>query len=262
MNLVSIFGLVFVLVTAGLIVFFATIKRNRTGAQLFRDIAAFERIRKAVGLAVEAGDRLQVTLGWGNPLSSEFTAGLVGLSILDQITRAASVGDRPPIATSGEGTLAVLSQDTYRSANRSLGANPIIRAANAQLTGTTPYSYAAGVLPLFRDEQISTNIAAGHFGPEIALIHDAADRKGALTVAGSDNLPAQAVIYATAEEPLIGEELYAGGAYLGAGHAHEASLRAQDVLRLAVIVILLLGTLASLTGLDRLILNLIPGTTP
>lgn len=259
MNLLYILGLLFVLVAAGLIIFFATIKRNRSGVQLFREIPVFSRIRKSVGLAVEAGDRLQVALGSGNPLSIQFTPGLIGLTMLDRVTRAASVSDRPPIAASGEGTLTILSQDTYRRANRDLGANPVIHPALARMVGTTPFSYAAGIMPLFKDEQISTNIAAGHFGPEIALIHDAAERRGALTVAGTDDLTGQAVIYATAQEPLIGEEIFAGGAYLGAGNSHEASLRAQDILRLAVIGILIVGAIARLTGLDQLVIRLIPG---
>jgi hypothetical protein len=261
-NLLYILGLLFVLAAAGLIIFFATARRNKTGAKLFRDIPAFDRIRKAIGLAVEAGDRLQVTLGWGNPLSTDFTSGLIGLTMLDRITRAASVSDRPPVATSGEGVLTILSQDTYRSANRALGGNPVIQPYLARMVGTTPFSYAAGTMPLFKDEQVSTIVAAGHFGPEIALIHDAADRKGALTVAGSENLSAQAVIYATAEEPLIGEEIYAGGAYLGAGNSHDASLRAQDILRMVVIGLLVVGSLARLFKLDVLILNMIPGLNP
>lgn len=258
-NLLYLLGLIIVLIAAGLIAYFALFKRNRAGVQLFREIPVFARIRKSVGLAVEAGDRLQVTLGTGNPLSTQFTPGLIGLTMLDRVTRAASVSDRPPIATSGESTLTILSQDTYRKTKRDLGANPVIQPAIARMVGTTPLSYAAGVMPLFKDEQISTNIAAGHFGPEIALIHDAAERRGVMTVAGTDNIIGQAVIYATAEEPLIGEEIYAGGAYLGAGNVHEASLRVQDILRLAVIVLLLLGAIARLTGLDQLIIRSIPG---
>jgi len=76
-------------------------------------------------------------------------------------------------------------------------------------------------------------------------------------VAGTDNLPAQAVLYATAHEPLIGEELYAGGAYLNAGIMHDASLQTQDIFRWALIIVIILGILAKLLGLDIMIENLI-----
>ena len=64
-----------------------------------------------------------------------------------------------------------------------------------------------------------------------------------MTLAGSDDLPAQAVLYAAAQEPLIGEELYAAGAYLKTGPVHTASLRAQDLLRWVIILAILLGSI-------------------
>jgi hypothetical protein len=47
---------------------------------------------------------------------------------------------------------------------------------------------------------------------------------------------------------LIGEELFAAGAYVGAGAAHEASLIVQDILRWLVIVAILIGSLLKLVG--------------
>jgi hypothetical protein len=57
------------------------------------------------------------------------------------------------------------------------------------------------------------------------------------------------VLYAAAQEPLIGEELFAAGAYLGAGQTHTASLRVQDIMRWVLIVVIILGSLAKLGGL-------------
>jgi len=51
------------------------------------------------------------------------------------------------------------------------------------------------------------------------------------------------VLFAAAQEPLIGEELYAAGAYLKSGPIHIASLRAQDVLRWVLIFAILLGAI-------------------
>jgi len=119
----------------------------------------------------------------------------------------------------------------------------------SRLTGLTPFSYAAGVLPIIHDEHVSTNILLGHLGSEVALLTEAGDRTGSLIIAGSDDVSAQAVLYAAAEEPLIGEEVFAGGAFLGAGLAHVASLRVQDVFRWALVGIIILGALARLVGL-------------
>jgi hypothetical protein len=77
---------------------------------------------------------------------------------------------------------------------------------------------------------------------------ESAERENTSVIAASDNLSAQSVFYATSQDPLIGEELFAAGAYVGAGAAHEASLIVQDILRWLVIVAILIGSLLKLVG--------------
>ena len=65
------------------------------------------------------------------------------------------------------------------------------------------------------------------------------------------SVQSQALLYTTADYPLIGEEVFAGGAYLGLGEMHEASLRTQDVIRFAIIGLILLGTILKTIGVIR-----------
>ena len=62
----------------------------------------------------------------------------------------------------------------------------------------------------------------------------------------TDNIPGQAILYATAHEPLIGEELYAGGAYIDAGPMHVSSLQAQDVVRWVLVFFIIGGAIVGL----------------
>jgi hypothetical protein len=238
-------GLIFVLVFFGLILTTSIILRQREGREL-REIPAFDRLRRAIGLAVEAGSRLHISLGRGQLLSTQSAIGYVGLSILDRIARSTSISDRPPVATSGEGSLGILSQDTQRDAAKYLGvqSDPM----RGRITGLTPYSYAAGTLSFIQEEDIGANLLVGSFGNEVALITDAAERTDSMTLGGTDNLTGQAVLFAAAKEPLIGEETYAGGAYLGAGPMHFASLYAQDILRWIIIGLILIGAILKLFG--------------
>jgi hypothetical protein len=199
-------------------------------------------------LAVEAGQRLHFSFGRGGVNGLRGASALVGFSVLDRIARATSISDRPPVSTSGDGSLALLSQTTLKSAYSSIGEEAQYDPALGQLTGLTPFSYAAGTLPVIYDQQVSASLLAGHFGSEVALITDANERTGSLTVAGSDSLPAQAVLYATAQEPLIGEELYAAGAYVQAGPMHIASVRAQDILRWMIVAVILGGAILKFFG--------------
>jgi hypothetical protein len=241
-------GLFFILLCLGLILFFIFYDRSRTKLNL-RDIQAFSHFRREVDLAVEAGRRLHISLGRGTINDLQGGAAFIGLTILDRCARAASNSDRPPVATSGDGVVTILSQDTLQSTYRDLATEQRYDPANARLTGLTPLAYAAGAMPAIHDEHVSANILAGHFGTEVALLTEAGERSRSLTVAGSDSIPAQAVLYATTDESLLGEELYAAGAYLEGGTAHTASLRMQDILRWVLVVAIVIGAILKLLGI-------------
>jgi hypothetical protein len=103
-------------------------------------------------------------------------------------------------------------------------------------------------MPVIRDENVSTNIFIGDFGNEAALLTEEADRANSNLIAASDNLSAQAIFYASSQDPLIGEELFAAGAYVGAGASHEASLNVQDILRWLIILAIIIGAVLTMLG--------------
>jgi len=242
-------GAVLVLLAAGLMLWFSLFvrasKRGRSRTAL-RPIRSMQRLRRAIGLAVEDGSRLHVSIGKASIISSNNTSALIGLSTLERISTLSSVSDRPAVATSGDGTLTILSQDTTRAAYRISNVPEYYDPHQARLAGPTPFSYIAGTLPVVYSERVSTHILVGNFGPEIGLLTDAVEREDAFVLAASDSFAAQAVIYASATEPLIGEELFAVPAYLQTGSMHQAGLRAQDVLRWLVIGALVVGAFVSL----------------
>jgi len=244
----GLLGMVFVLIFLGLIILFVVYERTNK-SQMLRPIWAFDRLRRHIGLAVEAGKRVHISLGQGTISGLEGGSALIGLSIVERISRTASISDRPPVITSGDSTLMILSQNTTRQVFRSIGEEKQYDPGSGRLTGLTPMAYVVGTMPIIFDEQVATTIIAGHLGSEIALITDAAERTGCTTLAGSDSISAQAVLYATADEPLIGEELFATGAYLNSGPVHNASLRAQDIFRWLLVGALLVGSGLKLVGI-------------
>jgi hypothetical protein len=244
----GIAGIIVVSVTFILMILFMLLNRRYPWRGL-RSIPAFSRLRQAIFLAVEDGSRLHVSLGKASLFSGQNASGLVGLSILVRVAQLSSISDRPPVATSGDGGFSILSQDTLRAAYRTGNASELYNPDRGRLSGATPLSYTAGALPVIWDENVSTNILIGHFGPEVALLADAAQKKSSYLLAASDTLSAQAVLYAMASEPLIGEELFAGGAYLQTNPSHPASLRAQDILRWLVVATILVGILLKFIGI-------------
>ncbi len=214
--------------------------------QPLRPLPAFQKLRRAIGLAIEDGQGVHLSLGKASILQANAASALSALSTLERLAQLSIVSDQPPIATSGNGSLAILSQDTLQAAYRSGSALAQYSPDRGRMTGPTSFSYLAGTMPVVHREKVYANILIGNFGPEIALLCEAADRQGTFTLAASDALPAQAVLYATAQEPLIGEEMFAIPAYLQAGRFHRSSIQAQDILRWGVIVIIVLGAILKL----------------
>ena len=223
-----------------------TKKTKKRRKQVLRPLPAFQKLRRAIGLAIEDGQGVHLSLGKANILQADAASALSGLSTLERLAQLSIVSDKPPIVTSGSGSLAILSQDTLQAAYRSGSAMAQYQPDLGRLTGPTSFSYVAGTMPIIHREKVYTNILIGNYGPEIGLLCEAADREGTFTLAASDALPAQAVLYATAQEPLIGEEMFAIPAYLKAGKFHHSSIQAQDLLRWVLMILLVVGAFLKL----------------
>jgi len=237
--------LVFVALAFLLIIIITFINRNKAG-QTLREIPAFIQLRKTIDISVEDGSRLQVSLGSGGILGPKSTAAFAGLSLLRQAALIAADSDQPPIATSGEGLLSILSQDTLRRTYQKMGISENYYHRLGRVTGLTPLAYGGGSMPPILDNYISVSTLLGSFGEEAALITNASQRRSAFTLGGSDGLAGQSILFASSDQPLIGEELYATGAYMDAGPAHMASLRTQDIIRWILILVIFTTALGKL----------------
>ena len=247
MNPTGLIGLGFVAFSAICMAIFAIVHRSSPFS--FRKIPAFSRIKQAVRLLVEDGTRLHFSLGNASMLGADGASALAGLVLLRRLGEITSLGDRPPVATTGNALLNLMAQDTLRAAHDAVLPDEPFDMTNARLTGFTPFSYAAGVMAASGSENISSSVLIGNFGPEVGLLAEAAGSQNATVISASDSLTAQAVLYVSSTDMLIGEELFAAGAYDQAGSMHAASLLLQDVLRWVIILALLVGAGLKLAGL-------------
>ena len=222
---------------------------KRKSPPKWRVIPALMRLSRAVDLSVEDGTRLFVALGRAGLLTPRGGAPLAGLDVLRRLTERTLLSDRPPIATAGESSLALLAQDTLQAGYRTMGASDLYQPSSGRLSGMTPFSAVAGSMPIIWDENISASILVGDFGVEAALLADAAERRNIFLLGASTDISSQAALFAAAQEPLVGEELFAASAYLDPGSSRTASLTVQDILRWLIVLTLLAGTALKLMGL-------------
>lgn len=207
---------------------------------------ALTQIQKALLYSLEAGDRIHLSLGSGGLYGQPSIPALIGIRLWNLVVGIKPAGDRPGIATSGDGLITLLVQDcTAREVKLQF---PYRAAPSASLSGLTPFSYSVGALPFIYDKQVADNFFWGHFGAEIGLLAEAGERSGAATITGTDNLTAQSIQYAASPAPLIGEEPYLLGASLWPGPWGRVSLGFHTLLRWTIILAILFGLLLRLSG--------------
>jgi hypothetical protein len=245
--MIDLTSLAVILVTAVLLIVL-TLWKRKSPKQL-REIPALTSLHRAMGLSVEDGTRLHISLGFGSLLTPRGGSALAALAMLRHLAERTSSSDRPPVASTGDPALSLLAQDTLQAGYTAAGAEELFVPTTGRLTGIGPFGYAAGAMPIIRNENVSANVLMGHFGPESALLADAAEQENVITIGASDDLTAQSILFAGSHDPLIGEELFASGAYLGAGASHIASITIQDILRWLLMGALLFGALMKFAGL-------------
>lgn len=227
------------LLTLGIILLTAAImwlslRRVRSGiSYALRPLAAFTSLRKQIGIAIESGQRPAVTLGRGPLHTSAGPSSVAGVQVLDQLIGAGSRRELRPSITLGAATLLPVAQERVRRAYERTGRQREYRLSYVQYIADDafPWTYAAGAADAAGRENAGTNVMVGRFGPELAIIGEAAHRTDSEQIMGSDAPVAVALATAYGEKTLWGEELFAASAYLEQDPLSVASLWAQDLLR-------------------------------
>ena len=235
-----------VAVVLGLLILALTLLARRASfrQRALRPIDAFQSLPTTVGQAVETGQRLHISLGTGSLATADTAITVAGLTVLDQISAAAAVSDRPPVVTSATGPVALLAQDVLRGVYQRQNAEARYDPESSQVAGLTPLAFGAAQTTLPKDEAAAGAVLIGAIGTEAVLLAEGGQRAGVTTLAGTDNLTGQALLFATTDHPLVGEDVFAGAAYIGAQPRHLASLTAQDIARVVIGLAIVIGVVA------------------
>ncbi len=215
---------------------------KRTG---LRPVAAFQALRAQSATAVESGRRIHVSVGRASLAGLANPTSMAALTALDFMVEAGCASDVPPVSTVGDGSLLVATQDSlrgaYSAANRGKAYSPLM--ARYLAADNQAMTFAAGASDVLNQEELSSNLLIGRYGAEIAIITEAAERRGMDQVIGTDDPTGLALAIAATDKVLIGEEMFATGAYLRGDPIQLASLQVQDILRIVAAIGLLLAAL-------------------
>jgi hypothetical protein len=147
----------------------------------------------------------------------------------------AAACDTPLIVTLADATVLPIAQDIlWRSYVRN-GNPERYDPTQVRFIAASPMAYAAGVAGLLEREPLTANVMIGSFGDEYLLMGETGVRQAVRQVVGTADPRTLPFVYATADQTLMGEEMFAGSAYISRHPIQVASLLAEDWARWAVI---------------------------
>jgi hypothetical protein len=206
----------------------ALLSRRARRASL-RTIDAYETMRQAPTRAVESDLPVHISLGSGALGSDATPESAAALGVARYLAEGGAAATSNTMVTAGDGTLAA----------GAMGPGD----ADVVYAGPDPMAYAAGSAAMARSSDASEQILLGSFGDEGLWLAGALCAGSRTPVGGTAEPTSAALMYAVLDEAVVGEEVYAAGAYLGE-ESQIASLVAVDVLRWLGILALVVGTLA------------------
>ena len=232
-----------------LIIFLLTLLAYRgQRAPALRSIDAFDALPSQTGRAAESGQTLHLSLGTGGIGGNDTVASLVGLAALAHLAEQGVATNTSPLVTISDPTLLPLAQKVLRQAYVRNGRGSDFRWTQVRLVSPSPTAYALGTMDILNHEPVLANVMFGTFGPEVALITRAGAEANLFQISGSDDPRALAILYASTDRVVVGEELFATSVYLDRTPAKVASLAAEDVARVALIVFIIAVAVIRLAG--------------
>jgi hypothetical protein len=220
--------------------------RRRRQAFTLRTIPAYATLVPTIGASIEANHPMHLSYGSAGLGGSNTVLALASSELFYQVARQAAIGDASPILTVSDSSAIPLAQDTLR---RAYAAQGLLTRHTTNVrwypSGARSLAFAVALSSMLRDDDVHGNVLAGSFGAELALIADTALRRDQYFIAASDQPEGQAIAYATSSETLIGEEMFAAGAYLDDDPRASGHAAAMDTLRWVLILFIFVTTLSA-----------------
>ncbi len=231
-------GLVLLLLTLPALIYLTSkVRAGKDGA--LRSLPGIEELPGLVGRSAETGQPLHVSVGVSGVGGASTAEAWAGLTLLAQLADEAAACDTPLNVTVADPTVLPIAQDILWRAYVRNGNPEGYHPTQVQFIAPDPMAYAAGVAGLLEREPLTANVMVGSFGDEYLLMGETGARRGVYQVVGAADPRTLPFVYASADDTLIGEEIFAGGAYTARLPIQIGSLLTEDWARWAVIAAIL-----------------------
>jgi hypothetical protein len=232
----------------GAVVFW--IMHARSGRPIkVRKIAGLEAVDEAVGRATEMGRPCLYVPGIQDINDIQTIA---SMTILSRVAKTAAEYDARVEIPTSRALVMTTARETVQAAYLSAGRPDAYNEDLIYYVTDEQFGYVAYLQGLMVREKPAACFYLGSFFAESLILAETGNSIGAIQIAGTAQ-PAQLPFFVAAcDYTLIGEEFFAASAYLSGSPEELGSLKGQDVGKMIVAILLLLGvvlaTVASVTG--------------
>jgi hypothetical protein len=242
--------LVFVVLFFLLVLYYTGLAQ--TGKPPFvRRLAGIDAIEEAIGRATEMGRPVLYVPGIQDIDEIQTVAGLVILESVARMTARYATPIRVPVAYPIPFTIA---QETVRNAYLHAGAADAYDADSVRFVSPEQFAYVAAVTGIMLRDRPAAHIFMGSFFAESLMLAETGFATGAIQIAGTANVSQLPFFVVACDYTLIGEELFAASAYLSRDPRLVGGLKGADMLKLAIVAVVIIGCALETAGIHGLTL--------
>lgn len=228
------------------IILYFIVHARRNPDMFLRKIGGLDAVDEALGRATEMGKPVLFVHGLTGMGSISTIA---ATSILGRIARKIADYDAILKVVNNDPIVLSVSQEVVKESYLEAGRPDAYNPDNVFLVASEQFPYVAAVGGIMTREKPAANFFIGYFYAEALILAETGASTGAIQIAGTDAYTQLPFFITTCDYTLIGEELYAASAYLSREPMLMGTLRAQDVGKGLLIIILILGTILASFGL-------------
>ena len=224
------------------------INRARSGQKIpkIRRLAGLDALDEALGRATEMGRPAMFDPG-GDGLSTAQT--MASFSVLGYVARSCARYDTRFIAMCRSGVQIYSVVDgVVREAYASIGKSDSYEPSMVRFLASGWGAATAAAIGTMKREQMAANLYFGGFYAETMILTEVAGLLGSIQVAATQQTAQLPFFIAACDYTLIGEELFAAGAYLSTDPVPKANLVVMDYFKIATAAVLVIGVLLAQMG--------------
>lgn len=226
-----------------IIVLYTTYHRKSRKSYQVREIGGIKAVEEAVGRATEMARPLLFTPGWGGDIQRPTT--IASMNFLSHVAEKTAQYDCSLVYPTHDPVIMTVAQEVARESYIRAGYPDRYREENITYVSSTQFGYAAAVDGMISRLKPASIFLLGTFEAESLILAETGNSVGAIQIAGTDSTIQLSFFIVACDYTLIGEELFAASGYLSGNRSILASVRAQDILKVIIISLLLLAVIWS-----------------